>query len=73
MGKVADREGMRRACSQRLHEVVDRVVETADLATVEKVLSMADPFSGMGVAMHQAVTTVRRLFGTRWQGLAFGA
>jgi hypothetical protein len=57
MGKVADLEGMRRVFSQRLHEVVDRVVETADLATIEKVLSMADPFSGMGVAMHQAATT----------------
>jgi hypothetical protein len=56
MGKVADRDGMRTAFSQRLHEVVDRVVETTDLATIEKVLSMADPFSGMGVAMHQAAT-----------------
>lgn len=56
MGKVVDQERLRRAFSERLHEVVDRLAEVADLATIEKVLSMADPFSGMGVAMHQAAT-----------------
>lgn len=56
MSETATKDGMRRAFSKRLHEVVDRLVETADTQTIETVLSMADPLSGMGVAMQRAAT-----------------
>ncbi len=56
MSETATQSGMRRAFSKRLHEVVDRLAEAADISTIEKVLSMADPFSGMGVAMQRAAT-----------------
>lgn len=56
MNETATQDGMRRAFSKRLHEIVDRLAETADTQTMEKVLSMADPFSGMGVAMQHAAT-----------------
>lgn len=48
---------MRQAFSKRLHEVVDHLAQTADAATVEKVLGMADAFSGLGVAMQRVATS----------------
>lgn len=56
MSEASTQSVMRRAFSKRLHEVVDRLSEAADIATMEKVLSMADPLSGMGVAMQRAAT-----------------
>lgn len=56
MSEPAAQSGMRRAFSKRLHEVVDHLSEVADVATMEKVLGMADPLSGMGVAMQRAAT-----------------
>lgn len=48
---------MRKAFSKRLHEVVDHLARTADAATVEEVLGMADAFSGLGVAMQRVATS----------------
>ena len=50
MSHAAAIEPMRRAFAMRLHEVVDHLARAADLATIEEVLSMADPFSGLGKA-----------------------
>jgi hypothetical protein len=50
-------EPMRQAFSKRLHEVVDRLALSADEATVQEVLGMADAFSGLGVAMQRAATS----------------
>lgn len=50
-------ELMREAFSRRLHEVVDHLTRTADEATVADVLSMADPFSGLGLAMQRVATS----------------
>ncbi|CAN5607059.1 hypothetical protein BH24GEM3_BH24GEM3_25420 [soil metagenome] len=47
---------MRKAFATRLHEVVDHLAESADSATVEEVLAMADAFSGLGVAMQRVAT-----------------
>jgi hypothetical protein len=49
-------EPMRKAFASRLHEVVDHLAETADEATIEEVLAMADAFSGLGVAMQRVAT-----------------
>lgn len=56
MSEIATQNGMRRAFSRRLHEVVDGLAEAADAQTMEEVLSMADPVSGMVVAMQRAAT-----------------
>jgi hypothetical protein len=50
-------EPMRQAFSKRLHEVVDRLAQTADESTLEEVLGMADAFSGLGVAMQRMATS----------------
>jgi hypothetical protein len=47
---------MRKAFATRLHEVVNHLAETADEATIEEVLAMADAFSGLGVAMQRVAT-----------------
>lgn len=57
MSKTAAAEPMRQAFSRRMHEVVDRLAEAADPATVEEVLGMADAFSGLGVAMQRMATS----------------
>ena len=57
MSDAAERSRIRRAFSSRLHEVVDHLTEVADAATMEKVLAMADAFSGMGVAMQRVATS----------------
>lgn len=57
MSHAAAIEPMRRALAQRFHEVVDHLVQAADRATIEEVLSMADAFSGLGVAMQRVATS----------------
>lgn len=57
MSHAAAIEPMRRAFATRLHEVVDYLARAADLATIEEVLSMADPFSGLGLAMQRVATS----------------
>jgi hypothetical protein len=42
---------MRELFSRRLHEVIDHLAQTADKATVEEALGMADAFSGLVVAL----------------------
>jgi hypothetical protein len=54
MGKPATTDDIRKAFARRLHEVVDRLAESADAQLMLKVLSMADPLSGMGVVMQHA-------------------
>lgn len=49
-------EPMRKAFATRLHEVVEHLAETADEATIEEVLAMADAFSGLGVVMQRVAT-----------------
>lgn len=53
MSKAAPAEPMRELFSRRMHEVIDHLAQTADKATVEEVLGMADAFSGLGVAMQR--------------------
>ncbi|MEX2584651.1 MAG: hypothetical protein WD766_15385 [Gemmatimonadota bacterium] len=50
-------EPMRLAFARRLHEVVEHLARAADEATVEEVLGMADPISGLGVAMQRVATS----------------
>ena len=57
MSDTAAAEPMRQAFSRRMHEVVDRLAQAADPATVEEVLGMADAFSGLGVAMQRVATS----------------
>lgn len=57
MSKAASAEPMRELFSRRMHEVVDHLAQTADKATVEEVLGMADAFSGLGVAMQRMATS----------------
>ena len=57
MSETGTAEPMRQAFSKRLHQVVDRLAEAADAATVEEVLGMADAFSGLGIAMQRAATS----------------
>ena len=57
MSETAIAEPMRQAFSRRMHEVVDRLAQAADPATVEEVLGMADAFSGLGVAMQRMATS----------------
>lgn len=56
MSKAAEESGLRRAYAKRLHEIVDRLSRVADASTMEEVLGMADPYSGMSVAMQRAAT-----------------
>lgn len=57
MSHAAAIEPMRRAFASRFHEVVDHLARAADLATIEEVLSMADAFSALGVAMQRVATS----------------
>lgn len=50
-------EPMRRAFSRRLHDVVEHLAQTADAATMEEVLGMADAVGGLGVAMQRMATS----------------
>lgn len=47
-------EPMRTAFASRFHEVVDHLARTADPATITEVLGMADPLSGLSVALERA-------------------
>ncbi len=57
MSETPRAEPMRQAFTRRLHEVVDHLGQTADAATIEEVLGMADAFSGLGVAMQRVATS----------------
>jgi hypothetical protein len=57
MSETPPAEPMRQAFTRRLHEVVDHLGQTADAATIEEVLGMADAFSGLGVAMQRLATS----------------
>lgn len=48
------REPMRQALAARLHEVVERLAESADAATIERTLAMADGVSALSVVLERA-------------------
>ena len=54
MVQVLAREPMRQALATRLHEVVDRLAESADAETVERTLAMADGVSALSVVLERA-------------------
>jgi hypothetical protein len=56
MGRTLAPEPMRQAFASRLHEVVDSLARTVDASTIEEVLGMADPLSGLSVAVERATT-----------------
>jgi hypothetical protein len=74
MGRTLAPEPMRQAFASRLHEVVDSLARTVDASTIEEVLGMADPLSGLSVAVERATTqkaAVRDpLAGARVRGVA---
>lgn len=57
MSDTTAAEPMRRAFSRRMHDVVEHLAQTADAATMEEVLGMADAVGGLGVAMQRMATS----------------
>lgn len=49
-------EPMRRAFARRMHQAIDRMADEVDLSTLEEALGLADPFSGLSVAMEHLAT-----------------
>lgn len=54
MNQTLAPEPMRKVFASRLHEVVDHLARTADPSTIAEVLAMADPLSGLSVALERA-------------------
>ncbi len=54
MSQTLAPEPMRQAFASRFHEVVDHLARTADPSTIAEALGMADPLSGLSVALERA-------------------
>lgn len=53
---ATEQDALRAAFAERYHEVIEHLAHHADTATLSAALGVADPFSGLSIALERAAT-----------------